>query len=176
MTESQRKLAEDNHNLIYSFLNIRNLDVEEYYDIMAIALCKAAKTFDGEKAKFSTYAFYLMKNALYIDYREKSKLSAIPEYMIDHYEAYIEDDDNKRKETTYLELMDSGIDTESDAMASMLLDKCDEILSERDNQIIRLRLCGYTQQEIADKMGVTRSRINGILKSIKDKLAKEYHE
>lgn len=41
MTEEQRVLAEEYHDLIYSVAEEWNLDIEEYYGDMAIGLCYA---------------------------------------------------------------------------------------------------------------------------------------
>lgn len=49
MNDEQRKLVENNHNLIYAILHKYNLPIDEYYDVAAIGLCKAAITFDAEK-------------------------------------------------------------------------------------------------------------------------------
>jgi len=62
MTTEQTKLAEDNHNLIYSFLNKYNLK-SDYYGDAGIGLCKAAMTYDkSKKFAFSTYAYKCMFN------------------------------------------------------------------------------------------------------------------
>lgn len=45
MTDEQKQLVEQNHNLIYFYLYRHNLSIEEYYDVAAIGLCKAAITF-----------------------------------------------------------------------------------------------------------------------------------
>ena len=42
LNDEQRKLVADNHNLIYQYLIDNNLPQDEYYDIAAIGLCKAA--------------------------------------------------------------------------------------------------------------------------------------
>ena len=56
LTEDQRRLVEENHNLIYKVLYDHHLDVDEWYDVAAIGLCKAA-LFDPElNFQFSTYA------------------------------------------------------------------------------------------------------------------------
>lgn len=62
LTNEQQKFVEDNHNLIYSFLNSKNLDALEYYDLLAIALCRAAMFFDfNSGAKFSTYVYSIFE-------------------------------------------------------------------------------------------------------------------
>lgn len=55
ITDEARKLVEENHNLVYSFLYKYHLDVEEWYDLAAIGLCKAANTYNNDKSGFSTY-------------------------------------------------------------------------------------------------------------------------
>ena len=46
MTDYQRQLVTDNHNLIYRFLQKEKLNMEDWYDLAAIGMCKAAKTFN----------------------------------------------------------------------------------------------------------------------------------
>ena len=58
LTSKQKELVEVNHNLIYKFASIKNVSIEEYYDILAIGLCKAAMAFDENKGKFSTVSFF----------------------------------------------------------------------------------------------------------------------
>jgi RNA polymerase sigma factor (sigma-70 family) len=61
LTSEQQKLVEDNHSLIYQFLHKLNLDIEEFYGIAAIGLCKAAMSYGtSNKVVFSTYAHHVM--------------------------------------------------------------------------------------------------------------------
>ena len=78
MKKEISKLIEDNHNLIYSFMSLHSLDPEEYYDLMAMELCKAAKNYNEELGAFSTCAYTYMNNALTLHRRKSSRLSAIP--------------------------------------------------------------------------------------------------
>ena len=41
LTKFEQQLVTDNHTLIYGFTNRYKLDLEEYYGILALALCKA---------------------------------------------------------------------------------------------------------------------------------------
>ena len=67
-------LIEENHNLIYSYLHKMRLDIEEYYDLAAIGLCKAANNFDETKGfKFSTYAYRCMNNEVLNQIRKESR-------------------------------------------------------------------------------------------------------
>lgn len=61
MTPEQQQLAADNHDLIYGFLRMRGLDVDEWYGTAAIGLCKAAITYAPGKCTFATYAYKCMR-------------------------------------------------------------------------------------------------------------------
>ena len=68
LNSSERKFAEENHGLIYSFLNLYGLPEAEYYDLCAIAYLRAVKDWHGkpelrEKYCFSTIAFKKMLSA-----------------------------------------------------------------------------------------------------------------
>ena len=88
LTNEQQKLVEQNHNLIYSFISFRNLDLDEYYDLLAIVLCRAAMFYkDDNKTKFSTYvysAFDLeLKRVFAFNNRSKRK-TEIPIWSLDY--------------------------------------------------------------------------------------------
>ena len=54
MTEEQKKLAEDNHNLIYFYArkyHMSKQDFEDMYGILAIGLCKAARDYDESRGR-----------------------------------------------------------------------------------------------------------------------------
>ena len=68
LNQKERKFAEENHGLIYSFLNYYGLPEAEYYGICAIAYLRAVKDWHGkpelrEKYRFSTIAFRKMLSA-----------------------------------------------------------------------------------------------------------------
>lgn len=58
----QQQIVSDNHNLIYSFANRNGVNLDDYYDVLAIGLCKAAMIYDETKGKFSTLAYTAMNN------------------------------------------------------------------------------------------------------------------
>ena len=64
LTDEQRKLVEDNHNLIYFYMNFKKVDPDESYHDLAMGLCKAARTYNPKKGAFSTYAMKCMENDL----------------------------------------------------------------------------------------------------------------
>ena len=52
LTSTQQKMVEENHNLIYGMAHKYKINLDEYYDVLAIGLCKAAMTFDETKDSF----------------------------------------------------------------------------------------------------------------------------
>lgn len=64
LNEAQRQLAAENHDLIYWYLHKRGLSIEDYYDILAIGLCKAAAAYKPELGAFSTLAIQVFDHEI----------------------------------------------------------------------------------------------------------------
>lgn len=77
LTEAQASMVEQNHNLIYVFLQKRGLSEEnadDWYGVAALGLCKAAMHFDESKGcKFSTLAFVCMENEIRMEMRKMKR-------------------------------------------------------------------------------------------------------
>lgn len=69
LTDEERDLVTTNHNLIYSYLNKYKLS-DDYYDLCAIGLCRAAHFYEPERGKFSSFAFLCMSNAIMQEWRK----------------------------------------------------------------------------------------------------------
>ena len=59
LTKQQQQLVEDNHKLIYFYLYRNSLSVDEFYDVAAIGLCKAAITYNGQTIDYSKTIYCL---------------------------------------------------------------------------------------------------------------------
>ena len=88
LNDEQRKLVADNHKLIYFYAHKHNVDVDEYYDLLALALCQAAYNYDKTKGAFSTIAIRTMELKMLNEYRiyDGSYKKNIPKNKIDYYE------------------------------------------------------------------------------------------
>lgn len=51
LTEDECKLVEDNHDLIYMVSDCLDIDIDDCYGVLAIALCHAAQNYDERKHK-----------------------------------------------------------------------------------------------------------------------------
>lgn len=169
LTEEQRKFVEDNHNLIYAFAKKNELDLEEYYDILAIGLCKAALSFDPDLGfSFSTYAYKSMKNACNMHWRhEYIAKSAVPSALIFSYNAPITNEQYSKDIVDQLNAM-FGI-YEFDPIKIELKEFLSG-LQEKEKIILCSSLYGYTQNVLASKFGVTQSEISRIRKRLLKRL------
>lgn len=70
LNDEQRKIVEDNINLVYKFIIKHNLDRDEYLDVMFEAFCIAVIYHNPSKGALSTYAFKVMENVLNSSKRE----------------------------------------------------------------------------------------------------------
>ena len=71
LTYDEQKLVEDNHELIYLVADCMELDINEYYGLLAIALCHAAQKYKLRKRAY--------------DFEEFAKITMIREYYIYKY-------------------------------------------------------------------------------------------
>ena len=166
LTEEQKRLVEENHNLIYWYCHKYNLDIEEYYGLFAIELCRAVQLYDPTKSKIATYIIKAFWNK-HVNFEKRKKR-------------------NKRKanEDTISIDQDFGQDGEEAKLSDFLTNGKsveDEIimiplselgLEDKLMSVVRLRLenPNITQQEMADKLGVSQSQVGRYLKSAERKI------
>ena len=155
-------------------------DMEELISIGTIGLIKAVDTFDQEKARrLSTYAARCVENEILMYMRAKKKYMRETSY----YEPI--GTDKEGNEIQLLDIMESG---EPEAMEQIQLKDdslriyrlLEERLSERERLalIMRYGLYGgreYTQREIAERLGISRSYISRIEKNALHRL-REYFQ
>ena len=155
-------------------------DMEELISIGTIGLIKAVDTFDQEKARrLSTYAARCVENEILMYMRAKKKYMRETSY----YEPI--GTDKEGNEIQLLDIMESG---EPEAMEQIQLKDdslhiyrlLEERLSERERLVLIMRygLYGgreYTQREIADGLGISRSYISRIEKNALHRL-REYFQ
>ena len=155
-------------------------DMEELISIGTIGLIKAVDTFDQEKARrLSTYAARCVENEILMYMRAKKKYMRETSY----YESI--GTDKEGNEIQLLDIMESG---EPEAMEQIQLKDdslriyrlLEERLSERERLVLIMRygLYGgreYTQREIAERLGISRSYISRIEKNALHRL-REYFQ
>lgn len=152
LNKDQQKLVEDNHKLIYSYAYKTNLDIYEYYDILAIGLCHAALEYDPSKGMFSTYAYGAMRNEVYTYWRNTYKLKkSIPQDML----------------VSYNEVLSEKI--ESLDISHLFIEEKIKKLNDKERFIVLKSALGYKQNEISKELGISQSYVSRILRNIEKK-------
>lgn len=167
LSKDQQDLVSDNHNLIYSYANKMNLDINEYYDLLAIGLCKAAKTYDPSRGyAFSTYAYFAMRTECYQYWRHLKTVSQIPEELIFSYNNPFSDESEKQDR---IERINDIFGTYQLNSTEIELKEFIDSLKSIERRIIFEKMYGYTQREIAMHVGRYQVTIGRILKQLKEK-------
>lgn len=168
LTLEQQKLVEDNHNLIYWFMNRRGLYTDEYYDLMAIAFCKAAQDFnESEGTAFTTYAVKCMEHALSSYWVTISRKKIVPPEMIFSM--------NKTANGKYGEKTLDALMHDENAVTVIDLTRVDverfvSGLKPKYRTATLYLMGGYGTSDVARFMGCTVSRVN----QIRDMVRKEW--
>lgn len=167
LNDEQRKLVADNHNLIYAFLHSNRLSIEDYYDLAAIGICKAALAYDDTKSKFSTYAYKCMWNQVMIEKRKQNAIMRADEQAVFYYEAMF--DCNDESECSFLSLLpDWKQDVGKQAEIRHFIFELYSKLNEKEIKILDLLIQGYTQREICSCVGCAQPTVSRFQKRLKD--------
>lgn len=145
----KQQIAIQNHNLIYGFAHKKRLDLDEYYDLLAIAYCEAVEVFDHNKGELSTIAYLKMQQAL-----DRYKKQHKPRF---YYEPY-----TYTKENGYDE-----VDNED------LFRYIRTQLTEKQIIVFDYWIEGYSQSDIADILNVSKQNIQQIVQKCIDKIKEE---
>jgi RNA polymerase sporulation-specific sigma factor len=166
MTKEQEQLVTDNHNLIYYIINNKyGLSTEEYYDVCAIGLCKAAITYDSSKdVKFATYAGICIENGIKLELKKQKKYSASV-YSLDRT---FNNTSDGTGEISYMENITTGLSAYDEILPYQL----DKVLNAKEYKLVALTLQGYTQVEIGNIIGISQTMVSRMLSKIKQKLLK----
>lgn len=168
-TNEYQDFVTRHHNLIYHCIRKHNLDEEEYYDLFAIALCRAAMTYrDDGGAGFAQYAITCMEHEMCRDFeyrhyqcRDENRVMSLCEF----------DDENGKDDRTQI-LQDRQNVVEMVAFRDAM-ERTYQRCTKKQKKILALVACGYSQTETARMMGVTHQRIQMQMREIRSKLALE---
>lgn len=169
LTPKQKQLVADNHRLIYSYAKKNHLKLDEWYDVLAIAMCKAARRFDPDKGKFSTWCYRHFDNEVRTVRNDARKKSRIPNDLIVPYESMFKavdcNDDNSDR------LIDVGY--AEDRIYDMLVYDIEQNMTRIERDVFDCLINGYTLRMIASEVGCTPKEVSKTISSIKTKV-REY--
>ena len=175
LTKEQRKLVEDNHNLIWFTLKTMNLkedDMIDSYGAASFGLCRAAKSYDKTiSPKFSTFAIKCITNELLNAIRDEKRHNVICSIYLDEEFTYKDDDSEL---TLYDTLSDESFNSKYQ-INKFELEKVYNELNERNRKICKMILeDGYTQVEVGKIYNLTKQSIsliyNDFIKRLKPQM------
>jgi len=175
------KLIEHNLRLVAHIVKKYNptpQEQEELISIGTIGLIKGVTTFDYSKgARFATYASRCIENEILMNFRAMKKSSG------DIYISEPIETDKDGNTLTLIDLVDDGTDINEQVdflihsrQLSHFLERC---LGKREKEIIIMRYGLYgtlphTQNEVAEKLNISRSYVSRIEKKAIEKLRRMY--
>ena len=182
-TQARNLLIEHNLRLVAHIAKkyttsgrIASVDFDDIISIGSIGLIKAIDSFNsGKSARLATYAARCIENEILMYIRSSKKYSN---------DIFLQDPighDFDGNEITVMDMVKSDDDPVPDEVSdkidiTRMMRKIDEVLDEREREIIRLRyaVCGgeeMTQREIASMLGISRSYVSRIEKKALKKIA-----
>ena len=182
--EAKEKLIAHNLRLVvYIAKKFDNTKVgtEDLISIGTIGLMKAINTFDASKSiKLATYASRCIENEILMYLRVRKKISRESSY----YEPI--GTDKEGNEIRLLDIMESQdpealdvIELKDDTRKIYTL--LDRVLTPRERQVLIMRYGlyqgkEYTQREIAEELGISRSYISRIEKNALQRLREHFQD
>lgn len=165
LTDSQRQLITENHDLIYGFAHKYKLDVDEWYDVCALALCYAATKYDSTKGAFSTIAYWYMFGRVSRHLRNKNRLEF--EQSLLRLDKIVEGQDGSTDISSFVGAEDSCYDE-----VEFMIDLRERmsLLDAREKRIVSMRLQGFDQRGVAKILGLSQAQVSRILRGIKKKI------
>ena len=181
--DAKNVLIEHNLRLVAHIIKkyyTSSVEQEDLISIGTVGLIKAINTFDPYKgASLSTYAARCIENEILMYFRNQKKLNS---------EIFLNDPIDSDKEGNNLSMLnilcsEDNIDEIVDQKITVqkLYKYIDGALSEREKTIVKMRfgLYGsksYTQKEVAERMGISRSYVSRIEKKAVTKLQREFYK
>lgn len=172
LNDEQRKMVEQNHNLIYSAMRnygIFDENFDEYYGAAAIGLCKAVLNYNSRTNNtLSTFAYACINNELYSQIRaSNTESNKLNNNALSYNATYITPSGD---ETSGEEFMLVQKNFEKNLVFKLLFQDTIRILDNKEREIVLLRVDGHTYQEIAQHYGISRQAISNKMKKIQAKI------
>ena len=146
------------YSLVGSFVSeeATREDIEDLEQEARVFLLNAARTYDSASGlTFGLYAKICVKNGLIT--LDRKKRNEIKTDVVDIDELNIS-------------VPDTTIDVDESESAGQLLDRLCAMLSESETEVLKLRIDGFANPEIAERLGVSVKSVENSIFRIKQKL------
>lgn len=164
LTEEEKAFAEEHHDMMYRYMRLHRLDIEEWYDILIIPYLQAVKKYHEyehlRKYKFEQIFFRTLDNARSNYFRDMNREKRHPEGGVFSYNALFENEHSTSSNTYEWFLIDVYTNVEKQVITKELYRefyrRCTEKKFEEQSDILQetleLLLDGYTYKQISLKV------------------------
>lgn len=154
LTEQEKQFAEENHNLIYSFIKRHGYSIEEHYNILVFGFLKAVQIYhrrkDLQKYDFPFISWQYMRSEIGNYYRmEKTQKRGNGEAPLSLDKEYTDDG------TLYNLIGKKSVEFEVLEKESMI--EILNSLTDKQRKIVVLKLDGYSPKEIFELLEIQSS-------------------
>lgn len=170
------ELAEQNMSLVWYVVNQyigASVKWDELYSAALLGMARALSAYDETKGiKFSTFAVTCMNHEILNLLKDARKHRF--DISFDYYTTS-QDDGSEIRYESFVSVMTMKSTVPEDIDTKIVVRDFVEQLSERNKEILWLSMNGMLQKDIAERMGVSRSRIEQILLKMRANLLNELY-
>lgn len=172
LSEEQKQLVANNHNLIYGIMKQYTLSFdapEDYYGAAAVGLCNAALYYDASKnIKFSTYAYVCMSREIQ---REKdiNRTNNMPVLISLDADCITED----KNPLSFKDILQDKYDAISVKEILVALEQASKDFTDEEIIIFELLTQRFLNfREIGEELGLSKQRIHQKFVKMRKKIGK----
>lgn len=164
LTPEQRLFAAEHHDLVFTFLNKKNLPESEFYDVIIFgylnAVCDFLSRKDLQRYAFSTIAWRDMSRCLSNYNRNQHRQKRTATVISIHVPRY---DNGLPLEET----IESPDELMQELETRLLLHDLAGRVSRQQMDMVRLRGSGYSDRDIARKHHVSMEQVRKLLNEVR---------
>lgn len=146
LTDSEKKFAEENHNLVYGFLHRYKYSIDDFYNVVIFGYLKAVQIYSRRKDLQSKYdfpfiAWQYMRSEIGNHFQKENTQKRKPTESVISLDAEYQDMENFYNAV-------GGKSAEDDVMEKILFADIMNSLSEVQRKIAELKIKGYDNKEV----------------------------
>ena len=167
----------ENYNQFFKYMRIHKLDQEEWYDILIIPYLQAVKKYLSiprlQQYDFGAVLFKTLDSARSNYYRNQNRQKKVPLNMICSLDWEMDDMNCKKKMASWM-WIDTKQSVEKDILDKEVITEVLLLLNDMQKVILIKMLEGYTQNSIAEEIGVSIWILRKVVKQIKSIVADHF--
>lgn len=164
LNDHEKKFAEENHGLVYSYLRRNGYSIEEYYDIVVFGYLKAVQLYhrkeDLKKYSFAQVSWLSMKSEISNHFTIEKALKRKPAEAIVSLDAEYADGENLYNTVGGKSFVINILDDD-------FVERALNHLSDSQRKMTRLKMDGYNNKEVCVLMDITQTVYYSEMRRIK---------